>query len=246
MSNLLQAAARRLVSAEKHTFDAFVLDHVLPDVSGLEVARALRTFDTRPRFVVVSGFLTTTTTVEFMRLGAIHVFDKPFDADRLVDVLIESSPPSHLTKTSGWINPSAARYEKAAAQKWAAWVARGIESTADLRTLQLWARFVGVSVSRLCETCAMLDVAPHDARDFMRALRAVVGSRANHCRPDLLLDIGERRTLEEFVERAGSGFRTPLDGSAPFADFVTHQRFVPATNDAVQALLDILTSDSTG
>jgi two-component system response regulator RegA len=61
----------------EHRFDAAVLDlHVGPS-SSVPLMRALRTSSPHVRIMVVSGYLTTETTVVVVRAGADVVADKP-------------------------------------------------------------------------------------------------------------------------------------------------------------------------
>ena len=52
---------------------------------------------------------------------------------------------------------------------------------------------------------------PHDARDLMRALFAMLTSHRQKCPPHVLLDIADSRTLRAFRLKAGPDFRATRD-----------------------------------
>src|SRR5438876_6556088 len=52
----------------------------------------------------------------------------------------------------------------------------GDGANGDFKTIDEWAKRVGVSYSTLCETCRLLGIRPLDARDFARVLSALRAS----------------------------------------------------------------------
>jgi DNA-binding NarL/FixJ family response regulator len=121
-----------------------------------------------------------------------------------------------------------------AAERWARHVANACASEGDLKTLGIWAKFIGVSYSSLCESCRMLGIRPRDARDFARMLRALVQAAAHHCSPLVLLDVSDRRTLRNLVERTGLRSATTVPVSVePFFDA---QRLIPCHHEGVKLL----------
>jgi hypothetical protein len=145
-----------------------------------------------------------------------------------------------LTHASGRLRPLYHDSDKprSLGQRWAMLVLKQCDSPDDLKTLKEWARFAGVSYSSLCESCRLVGLRPHDARDFARALRALIHSSIYQCQPQMLLDISDRRTLRTFVERAGHLFiRHPdIESVKPF---VAQQQFIPTTNEAVKLLIEL-------
>jgi CheY-like chemotaxis protein len=69
-------------------FDAIVLDHKLPGMQGMEVARTLRWGGYRGFIVIYSAYLTPSLEQEATELGAWAV-GKP-DLDELLDLLTET------------------------------------------------------------------------------------------------------------------------------------------------------------
>lgn len=123
----------------------------------------------------------------------------------------------------------------AAATRWAQHVLAGCQSEGDLKTLQSWARFIGVSYSSLREGCRLVNVRPRDARDFMRALRAIIRASAYCCPPEVLLDLSDIRTLRAFLRKSGDGFRAAVDGGG-IERFLQTQTFVDGNNFGLATL----------
>ena len=105
----------------------------------------------------------------------------------------------------GW--PSPAR-PGCAAERWALHVLKGCRSSGDVKTLTQWALSAGVSYTSLRESCRLVGIRPHDARDFTRVLRAVINSQGQQCDPEVLLDVSDSRTLATLFERAGLDVRS--------------------------------------
>lgn len=125
-----------------------------------------------------------------------------------------------------------------AARRWASFIILASDAPEDPRTLEEWARAVGVSRSVLIECCARLGVSPRDARDLARVLR-LVRRVDDPWDPDLALAVADRRTVRALLDRAG------LDVAASDArptpeQFLLRQRFVPQTSPGLGALRHLL------
>jgi FixJ family two-component response regulator len=217
-----------LTIARSNRLDLMLIELRLPDMPGMEVVRLLREDGLHVPFVLISGSVTVPMTVEAMRLGAIDVIEKPLAVDKLISILPIARD-----------RPRVPRRPRSVAERWALYVLKACESDGDLKTLEAWARFLGVSYSSLCESCRLLGVRPHAARDLSRVLRAVLKASAERCRFEVLLDISDRRTLNSLLARAG------FDESAPgrcmsLQAFLDGQRFVPPDNEGVILLRHLL------
>lgn len=144
---------------------------------------------------------------------------------------IQSALPENLIRI-----PQIAGQPRSPAQRWVHFVIAACHSEHDPRTLGEWARCAGVSYSSLCESCRLLDIRPHFARDFARGLRALIRAREWQCPPELLLDFRDRRTLNGFLARAGSSFPDLTAGSV--ALYLEEQLFIPYTNQGLRLLVD--------
>lgn len=238
------AAAISLATSEQ--FDLLVIDLELPDMRGTDVVRTLRARSVIAPFVLISAFLTTQVTVVAMRLGAYDVLDKPVSVDELPDVVrtavlasheghLSSVPRSPRLKTlrqCADVGPGAS-----AAERWVFNVIKGCLAMDDPKTLKLWAHEASVSYTTLRESCALVGIRAHDARNLMRMLRAILHMSVDGSALDTLLDTGDSRTLAQLIETAG--FQSPADlQAASISDFFCRQRFVGHESHALLLLRD--------
>lgn len=78
--------AIRLMSSE--VFDAFLLDISLPDMSGIEVARAIRArFGQRPRLLAVTGWGSREMRIRCLGAGFDYHVTKPADGRRIIALI---------------------------------------------------------------------------------------------------------------------------------------------------------------
>ena len=125
----------------------------------------------------------------------------------------------------------------------AAWLAlRACDSTDDLPTLGHWGAFVGVGVSQLRGVYSRIGLRPHDARDFMRMLRALARTAGRHNQCHIELNTGDYRTDAALFTRAGLA-GTHASVSVGPSQFVGGQSFVPTEHlfvREVEALLRLM------
>jgi two-component system response regulator HydG len=67
--------------------DLVLVDLQMPGITGLDVLRAIREICPRSRVVLMSGYATIDSAVEAVKLGATDFFTKPFDLQRLRQLL---------------------------------------------------------------------------------------------------------------------------------------------------------------
>ena len=243
--------AAGLAIALSSEFDLLVLDLKLPDMLGTDFVRTLNRGGGRIPFVLVSGFLSTAVTVEAMKLGAVDVVEKPFEVDDLLRLLHSSgrytpqpSAPAGLSGGQSDAMPPLRR-PGSAAERWAMHVLKACESEGDLKTLEDWAGFVGLSYTSLRESCRLVDVRPHDARDLMRLLRAVIRSRRTGYPPEVLLDVSDGRTLKALFVQAGIDLPSRAD-SVSVEEFLKSQTFVGSDNAGLGVLRHMLFGNGAG
>jgi DNA-binding response OmpR family regulator len=245
-----------LAAVHAHKFDLAIVDYRLPDMTGMTLVRLFQTFQagrTNLPFVVISAFLDVPSAVEAMKLGAHDVIEKPINVEQLESAVLavfrqstgertgESArvafEPSAAARLAYQLNESSR--PGSAAERWARRVLRVCQSKHDLNTLHRWARFEGVSDSVLAESCRLLGIRPHEARDLARLLRAITRAPLQQSRIEALLDVCDRRTLKTLFERAGLTLGA-LIGSVSVGQFLDHQTFVAQDNEGLIALRALL------
>ena len=122
--------------------------------------------------------------------------------------------------------------------RWALHVVKACLAEDDLKTLADWAKVAGLSYTSLRESCYLLHIRPHDARDFARVLRAVLRSSSDGWDPARFLDIADRRTMSALLAR--SGLRKPEAGRSLLDQFLEGQSFVDPANAGVLRLVALL------
>jgi DNA-binding NtrC family response regulator len=105
-----QSVEEAVTAIEEKRFDAYVLDHRLPDGSGLDVAERLRAKGSGAPIILISGYDFEEIT---SRAKALHVFDiiqKPFSRDALCNALKKSIESARAVNPSdgGEVNASLA------------------------------------------------------------------------------------------------------------------------------------------
>ena len=74
------------LAATEH-FDALVLDYWMPNLTGIELCRGIRTFDQSTPILICSGALTKADAEAAVRAGAQGYVKKPFDSKDLIRAL---------------------------------------------------------------------------------------------------------------------------------------------------------------
>lgn len=72
---------------EKEEYDVLLLDLNMPEVSGMEVLKKIKTFEIPPEVVILTGVGIVSTAVEAMKLGAYDYLTKPFKIEELKAVI---------------------------------------------------------------------------------------------------------------------------------------------------------------
>jgi CheY-like chemotaxis protein len=232
------AAALTLIDARE--VDVLLIDLRLPDMSGLDLLTHMQRSKAALPFILMSGFMTVDKATEAMRRGAVDVIEKPIDIDKLLLTVLAVLQTHNGLPSREVVNDFLlARSPQSVAERWAQYVWKACQSSGDLKTLAVWARVVGVSYSGLCETCRLLSIRPHAARDFTRVLRVVVQSGSLGCAPEVLLDISDRRTLRSLFDRAGLsvGYESSPE---TLPQFLLRQTFVPEHNEGFATLRRII------
>jgi DNA-binding response OmpR family regulator len=229
--------ASAIAAMRSRRFDLALIDFRLPDISGLDIIAELKKSRVSVPWLLMSGWMTTSVAVEAIKLGAVDAVDLPFDIEAVVVSALREV--SRRTAT-GWPRLPSASFltsPKSSAERWALLVLRGCAAEHDPRTLHEWASVVGVSYSVLKESCHLIGIRPHDARDFLRVLRALFRSNGRLENIEHGLNVNDRRTLQVLFERAGLPMGRS-SGAISLREYVERQRFVNPASEAVRMLLE--------
>ncbi len=235
-----QSGAAALVAIRSRRFDLVLIDFTLPDISGLDLIVELKKERLFVPWLLMSDQMPTSIAVKAMRLGAVDVLEQPFDIARVVTTALRDLPPRRYEVE--WPNvPSASQLgsPRSAAERWAFLVLRGCAAEHDLKTIKDWASDVGISYSALTESCRLIGIRPHDARDLLRMLRVLF--RSNGLLKDLEhgLDVNDHRTLKTLMARAGlQGDRQ--DKTISLREFIDRQQFVDPECEAMRLMMKTL------
>lgn len=97
---LAHSSRAALRTAANGTPDHFVVDLKLPDGSGLELIKNLKTAIHECKIVVVTSYASIATAVEAIKLGAIHYLPKPVHPDDVVSAFERNGGDASLPVVS--------------------------------------------------------------------------------------------------------------------------------------------------
>jgi two-component system nitrogen regulation response regulator GlnG len=92
------SAAEGIEIFARQTPDVVLLDIGLPDLSGLETFHRLHQLDARTPVIFITGYGTTETAIEAMKLGAYDYLVKPLDPERLQELVSRTASMSQLMR----------------------------------------------------------------------------------------------------------------------------------------------------
>jgi len=196
---------------ESHAFDLVILDVHLPDISGLDLLRHVGPRHPAIPFVFVTACGRTRDAVAAMRLGAADFVEQPLRDDDLVRTVEAAMAGEHYdgARLSGSHRSDQVPH---AAARWAQAVVPVITAPTDPRTIGAWSRQVFASPGALRNWCRMAGISPRHSLVFARLLRAVARSDGGQHRPENLLDVVDRRTLQGLLRLAGLTLKSDLAG----------------------------------
>ncbi|MFC1683285.1 diguanylate cyclase [Candidatus Zixiibacteriota bacterium] len=87
-----------IVLFERETYDLIITDIKMPGTNGMEVLRSAKTMDPNQNVIVMTGYASTETAVESMKLGAGDYITKPFNLDQIKIVVAKTLERSKLLK----------------------------------------------------------------------------------------------------------------------------------------------------
>lgn len=86
-----------IASAEKELFDVAVVDFQMPGMDGTQVLKLLKERHKYLEIIMLTGHATIDSAVESTKLGAFKYLEKPYDFEKLVEVIKEAYE-ARLTK----------------------------------------------------------------------------------------------------------------------------------------------------
>jgi len=83
--SLLDMLASFFLPSEEHEhFDLIISDIRMPGVTGMEILMGTNELDNFPPIILITAFGDKETHMQAERLGAVALFDKPFDIDEML------------------------------------------------------------------------------------------------------------------------------------------------------------------
>jgi DNA-binding NtrC family response regulator len=83
--NTTTSAADAIKLTEKQTFDAIILDLMMPEMDGIQVLKTLKAKHPELQVILLTGHGSIEKGVEAMRLGAMDFIEKPADLEVLTE-----------------------------------------------------------------------------------------------------------------------------------------------------------------
>ena len=81
---LAQNGREALDVLQDYPVDAILSDVRMPQMSGIEMTKEVRTLGLATPIVLMSGFVDYETTIDALRAGVLDIIEKPFSRDKLV------------------------------------------------------------------------------------------------------------------------------------------------------------------
>ena len=79
-----------IASSENDLFDVAVVDFQMPGMDGTQVLKALKDRHRHLEIIMLTGHATIDSAVESTKLGAFKYLEKPYDFEKLVEVIKEA------------------------------------------------------------------------------------------------------------------------------------------------------------
>lgn len=79
------SAAEAIRMAEKESFDAIIVDLMMPEMDGLEALKLLKEKKPESQVILLTGHATLDKGIKAMKLGAVDFMEKPADLSQLTE-----------------------------------------------------------------------------------------------------------------------------------------------------------------
>ena len=77
------SATEAIRLAEKESFDAIIVDLMMPEMDGIEALKLLKKEKPETQVILLTGHATLEKGIEAMKLGAVDFLEKPADMNQL-------------------------------------------------------------------------------------------------------------------------------------------------------------------
>ena len=114
--NLANTGKLAVQAFKQKRFDLLVADLRLPDIDGMEVIKQIKAEKPETEVIVITGYGTTATAVEAMKLGVHDFLPKPFTEDQ-IKTAIDEALKEHVEKPVETVTRKAATEEEKLIQK---------------------------------------------------------------------------------------------------------------------------------
>jgi len=78
-------ASDALDMIEKESYDAIILDFMMPDMDGFQTLQAIKERRPESQIILLTGYATVEKGVEAMKMGATDFIEKPADLEKLTE-----------------------------------------------------------------------------------------------------------------------------------------------------------------
>jgi hypothetical protein len=170
---------------------------------------------------------------EAAKAGALEVMPKPLDQGHLVTTV-----RNHLAAITGSNTGEHAREAmtseiRPVAIRWARFILKACTADEDPRRVPDFATAACTSEGVFDEICELCGVSSRDSKNIGRALRAIALARQRGTLVWVHLAINEKRTLDEFLTRAGV---TRSTRHLELSEFFRNQKFIPTSKPCLREL----------
>ena len=114
--NLADTGKLAMQAFRQKRFDLLVADLRLPDIDGMEVIKQVKAENPETEVIVITGYGTTATAVEAMKLGVHDFLPKPFTEDQ-IKAAIDEALKAHAEKPAETVTKKAETEEERLIQK---------------------------------------------------------------------------------------------------------------------------------
>ena len=87
-----------LKRAREESYDAIVMDFMMPEIDGLEALKELKKINPDLQIILLTGYATMKKNIEAKNLGAMALVEKPADIETLTDKIREAHKKINLLK----------------------------------------------------------------------------------------------------------------------------------------------------